>query len=293
MNILITGAKGQLGQCIKSEVEKNDEKNNYFFVGKNDVDIFSVSSIRTFVKENLIDIIINCAAYTGVDKAEDFNESTMAYNINVIGVDNLVTVCKEEDIYLVHISTDFVFDGNNNFPYKEDAECNPLCVYGRTKYFGEKKIMGYDKGIIIRTSWLYSEYGSNFYKTMRNRIIDEKYTTVVSDQIGTPTYARDLANFIIFMINTEKIKECKGIYHFSNDGCCSWYDFAVAIEVSYCDYASDKIIKPCKTGEYPSKAMRPKYSVLGKDKIKEIGFQTRHWLTALLDCISKDRDLIE
>lgn len=292
MNILITGAKGQLGQCIQSEIERYNVRNNYFFEGSDKVNILSISDIRNYVKENSIDIIINCAAYTAVDKAEeDIESTTAAHNVNVNGVNNLTLVCKEYNIYLIHISTDFVFDGESNIPYNEESECNPLSVYGKTKRNGEKIVLEYDKGIIIRTSWLYSEYGSNFYKTMKNRILDKKSTTVVSDQIGTPTYARDLARFLIYIINTEKIKNCKGVYHFSNNGCCSWYDFASSIETMYCNYASDIYITPCKTKEYPCKAVRPKYSVLGKDRLKELNFIPRHWITALKDCMSEELEL--
>ena len=295
MNILVTGAKGQLGQCIQSEIEKYGIRNNYFFEGSDTVNILSVSDIRNYVIKNSIDIIINCAAYTAVDKAEGDDNSNVepitAYNINVIGVDNLVEVCKDYNIYLIHISTDFVFDGRSNSPYNEYDECNPLCVYGSTKRSGERIVLGYDKGIVVRTSWLYSEFGKNFYKTMKSRILEEKPTIVVSDQIGTPTYARDLAKFLIFIINTDKIKDCKGVYHFSNSGCCSWYDFAAAIEIMFSQYCSDKYITPCKTEEYPCKAVRPKYSVLGKDRLKEINFTPRHWMTALKDCMLEEYDL--
>jgi dTDP-4-dehydrorhamnose reductase len=298
MNILITGADGQLGRCILT-VYRNayyqNSKNNYHFVGRESVDITNKDSIEKWVKDYNIDIIVNCAAYTNVEKAEDDKDTAMAINFHA--VKNLVDVCKNHDVFLIHISTDFVFDGQTNKPYSTISECKPLNVYGLSKYFGENSVLEYDKGMVIRTSWLYSEFGNNFYRTMLNRIINKQKTRVVCDQVGSPTYARDLAEFIIFLIeeqDEEDIEAHTGLYHFTNNGCCSWYDFAAAIEFLWQEgVKKDVYIEPCRASEYPCKAQRPYYSVLTKYELLEFPYEPRHWLTALKECMMNDYEIQE
>jgi dTDP-4-dehydrorhamnose reductase len=297
MNILITGADGQLGRCILT-VYRNayyqNSKNNYHFVGRESVDITNKDSIEKWVKDYNIDIIVNCAAYTNVEKAEDDKDTAMAINFHA--VKNLVDVCKNHDVFLIHISTDFVFDGQTNKPYSTISECKPLNVYGLSKYFGENSVLEYDKGIVIRTSWLYSEFGKKFYRTMINRIIDRKDTKVICDQVGTPTYARDLARFILFWIeeqDEEDMNAHTGIYHFSNNGCCSWYDFAATIEQMWWAKGENTFITPCKSNEYPSKVERPAYSVLDKTYLYEFPYEPRHWMAALRECMMNDLEIQE
>ena len=288
MNILVTGGSGQLGTCLKDEVNSAPRTNTWYFADRSMVDITDINSVRSYVIENKIDVIVNCAAYTNVEKAEE--EYDLALSINCYAVKNLTQICREYNMYLIHISTDFVFDGNHYKPYYTIDDCNPINAYGKTKYYGECEALEYEKSIIIRTSWLYSEYGKNFYRTMTNRIKDRKETRVVMDQIGSPTYARDLAEFIIFMVeeqDNDNLSAHTGIYHFTNNGCCSWYDFAAAIEFLYLNSNSD-YIKPCSSKEYPSKALRPFYSVLNKRDLYEFPYEPRHWLVALKDCIIND-----
>ena len=292
MNILITGADGQLGTCILEEVRtqfikgdkhiKEQSENKYFYTDVNILDITDKKSIEDYVADNGIDIIVNCAAYTNVERAEDY-EKEKAHLINFHGVKNIAEVCQDRDLHFIHISTDFVFNGEDNKPYDENHACAPINVYGWTKYFGENEAHCCDNFTIIRTAWLYSEYGNNFFKTMLNRINNKQETTVICDQIGTPTYAKDLARFIIHLIEKEDLSKCKGIYHFTNQGCASWYDFAAAIE----KFTTSKIeyIKPCLTKDYKTMAERPKYSVLGKERLNEFDFKQRHWMEALCECI--------
>lgn len=286
MNILITGADGQLGTCILEEVRtqfiKEQSENKYFYTDVNVLDITDKKSIEDYVADNGIDIIVNCAAYTNVERAEDY-EKEKAHLINFYGVKNIAEVCQDRDLHFIHISTDFVFNGEDNKPYDENHACAPINVYGWTKYFGENEVHCCDNFTIIRTAWLYSEYGNNFFKTMLNRINNKQETTVVCDQIGTPTYAKDLARFIIHLIEKEDLSKCKRIYHFTNQGCASWYDFAAAIE----KFTTSKIeyIKPCLTKYYKTMAERPKYSVLGKERLNEFDFKQRHWMEALCECI--------
>ena len=289
--ILVTGGKGQLGTSLIEEIRHihsyggsiNETENEYFFEEYDVVDITDKKSIENYIAEYGIDIIVNCAAYTNVERAEGDGKEN-AHLINFKGVKNLAEVCQERDLHLIQISTDFVFNGENNIPYDENYACAPINVYGWTKYFGENEAHCCDNFTIIRTAWLYSEYGNNFFKTMLNRIRNKENTNVVSDQIGTPTYAKDLARFIIHIIEKEDLSECKGIYHFTNQGCASWYDFAAAIE----KLVTTKIeyIKPCLTKDYKTLAERPKYSVLGKERLNQFDFEQRHWMDALSECIN-------
>ena len=284
MNILVTGANGQLGSEIK--VLSKNYPYHFFFTDKDKLDITKKEEIEKFVKEKDIDLIINCAAYTAVDKAEE--EKELADLINHKAVKYLANVSKENDITLIHISTDYVFDGKNYKPYKEDDKTSPQGIYGLTKLKGEEAFINLGaRGIIIRTSWVYSTFGHNFVKTML-RLKDRKELGVVFDQIGTPTYARDLAKAILEIIdkNYEKLNDFKTeIFHYSNEGVCSWYDFAKAIfEIKDIDIK----INPIETKEYPTPAKRPHYSVLNKSKIKkEFNIEIPYWRESLKKCLKE------
>jgi len=284
MNILVTGANGQLGSEIK--VLSKNYPYHFFFTDKDKLDITKKEEIEKFIKENDIDLIINCAAYTAVDKAEE--EKGLTDLINHQAVKYLAEISKENDITLIHISTDYVFDGKNYKPYKEDDKTNPQGIYGLTKLKGEEAFINSNaRGIIIRTSWVYSSFGNNFVKTML-RLKDRKELSVVFDQIGTPTYARDLAKAILEIIdkNYEKLNNFKAeIFHYSNEGICSWYDFAKAIF----DIKDINIkINPIETKEYPTPAKRPHYSVLNKSKIKkEFNIEIPYWRESLKKCLKE------
>lgn len=286
MKVLVTGGNGQLGKCLQSVVMSKPYSESYRFVDRTELDITNKDQVKEVIQG--YDVVINCAAYTNVEKAED--DYSTAYAINVIGVENLMNACRESGSFLIHISTDFVFDGRQNHPYSECSSKNPLSNYGLTKSEGENILLDSGFGMIIRTSWLYSEYGNNFYRTMLQRIREGKITRVISDQIGTPTYARDLANFICDIIEHDEELESRGgsIYHFTNYGCCSWYDFAKTIEIFDQGYYNGGFIQPCTENEYPTKARRPRYSVLRKEYILEFGVEPRHWIEALSECMSLD-----
>lgn len=282
-NILITGSNGQLGNELRLVVEDNDKVNNYFYTDVEELDITNKSEVSQFLHANNIDVVVNCAAYTNVDKAED--EKEIADLINHIGVKNLAETCKERDGFLIHVSTDYVFDGTKNTPYTETDETKPLGVYGETKLRGENAIISSGcKYVIIRTSWLYSSFGKNFLKTMQRLTAEKESLKVVFDQVGTPTYAGDLANvlYTIFQKEDDNIKN--QIYHFSNEGVCSWYDFAVAINEAS---GHDCNIKPCHSIEFPSKVARPTYSVMDKTKIKsDLRIEIPHWTVSVLNCVN-------
>lgn len=281
-NILITGSNGQLGSEIRQLSEKSNHR--FFFTDVAELDITDKSAIERFISENQIDIIINCAAYTNVDKAEDDFE--MADKINHLAVKNLADLCAQRKQFLIHISTDYVFDGTKNFPYVETDSTAPLGVYGHTKLNGEKAVICSEcEHLIIRTSWLYSSFGNNFVKTMRRLTAENESLKVVFDQVGTPTYAGDLAKAILEIIETEKYQDNIGIYHFSNEGVCSWYDFAIEIRNLF---GNDCDIQPCHSSEFPSKVTRPNFSVLDKTKIKEtFGIKIPYWKDSLRKCVDK------
>lgn len=260
--ILVTGSDGQLGTCIRQLSKKTNEV-KFIFKNSTELDITDEKQVISFFSKNSIDYCVNCAAYTAVDNAE--SNSKLAFKINSEAVKNLAEVCKENRSTLIHISTDFVFDGNSKKPYKESDNPNPKSVYGVSKLQGEKEIQSILKEyFIIRTSWLYSEFGNNFMKTMLRLAQDRKSLGVVNDQIGSPTYANDLAYIILKIINLNS--KDFGIYHFSNEGIITWYDFAKEIFKQ----SNTKIsLKPIFTKEYPTPAKRPKYSVLDTTKIKE------------------------
>jgi len=281
-NILVTGSNGQLGNEFRLVVEEKDKINKYYFTDVADLDITNKNEVSNFLITNNIDIVVNCAAYTNVDKAEDDREN--ADLINHIGPKNIAEVCRERNGFLIHISTDYVFDGTKNTPYTETDETKPLGVYGETKLKGENAII--DSGceyVIIRTSWLYSSFGKNFLKTMQKLTAEKESLKVVFDQVGTPTYAGDLANVIykIILKNDGNIKN--QIYHFSNEGVCSWYDFTVAINEAF---GHNCKVLPCHSDEFPSKVTRPSFSVLDKTKIKNVlGIDIQHWRESMEKCI--------
>ncbi|MDO5104430.1 dTDP-4-dehydrorhamnose reductase [Capnocytophaga sp.] len=277
MNILVTGANGQLGSEIRKLVT-NSVKNTYFFTDTTDLDITNLKKVASFVVDNQVDIIVNCAAYTQVDKAED--NVTAADLVNHMAVANLAKVCKQQGVKLIHISTDYVFSGSKNRPYTEQDAEQPLGVYGRTKFDGEQAIR--TEGIphlIIRTSWLYSSFGHNFVKTIQKLSAERTELKVVFDQVGTPTYAADLAEFILYVIENDLFKNKQETYHFSNEGVCSWFDFATEIvRLS----GNECKVTPCLSDEFPAKVKRPHYSVLDKSKLKnDFQYAVPHWKKSL------------
>lgn len=288
MNILVTGANGQLGNEVQI-VSKQSAKDHYFFTdvcdGYEKLDITDIEKVRAFVKAHEINCIINCAAWTNVDKAETAGD--IVETLNAVAPENLAKVMKEAGGLLVHISTDYVFGGDPyNTPCREDQKGTPTGVYGLTKLHGEQKIeaTGCDH-VIIRTAWLYSEFGHNFVKTMLNLTATKPMLKVVFDQTGTPTYAGDLANVIFDIVENRKFEGNTGVYHFSNEGVCSWYDFTKMIALlaghTDCD------IEPCHSDEYPSPVTRPAYSVLDKTKIKDtFGVKIPYWLDSLKKCMN-------
>ncbi len=283
MNILVTGANGQLGTSIRDKSAKSSH--NYIFTDVAELDITDSNAVKQMVKDKDVDLIINCAAYTNVEKAED--DSEFAEVLNAKAVKNLAEAMAEKGGRLIHISTDYVFGKNaGNTPRGEDEPTNPTGVYGITKLHGEQAIMESGvKAIILRTAWLYSEYGNNFLKTML-RLTGEKPTlNVVFDQCGTPTYAGDLAEAIIDIIDNGQIDGNEGIFHFSNEGVCSWYDFTKEIARQA---GHDKCeIYPCHSDEFPSKVVRPSYSVLDKTKFKKtFNCSVPYWTEALERCLS-------
>lgn len=282
MNILVTGANGQLGNSMRKVSVSS--KDNYIYTDVAELDITSLGAIRSMVAAHSIEVIINCAAYTNVDRAEE-DEST-AELLNAKAVENLALAAKANDALLIHISTDYVFGGNsNNTPIAENEPMNPTGAYGRTKLHGEEAIKTVGcRHIIIRTAWLYSEFGANFVKTMLKVTAEQPSRKVVIDQVGTPTYAGDLAEVIFDIIGNRKYENNYGTYHYSNEGVCSWYDFAK--EIARQANHTDCDIQPCRSSEFPSKVIRPSYSVLDKTKIKAtFGLSVPYWAESLERCI--------
>ncbi len=282
MNILITGSNGQLASDIK-EISKNYEY-SFFFTTKDELDISDTIAIENFLNNNSIDTIINCAAYTAVDKAEE--DEINADKINHLAVENLAKLSKEKKIKLVHISTDYVFDGKNHKPYVETDKTAPNGVYGKTKLDGEDAMRALNptNSIIIRTSWVYSSYGANFVKTMLRLGKEKEKLGVIFDQVGTPTYAADLAKTILDIlpkIKNEKVE----IYNYSNEGVLSWYDFAKEIMKMA---KIDCEINPIESSEYPTPATRPHFSLINKSKIKkDFGITIPYWKDSLDMCLRK------
>ena len=312
MTILVTGANGQLGNEMRILAKESQDK--YIFTDVNQVegletsflDITDVDAVRQIVKENNINAIVNCAAWTNVDGAEDPEKYDLVEKLNATAPENLAKAMKEVDGLLVHISTDYVFGLEPyNTPCKEDQQGTPTGVYGLTKRHGEQKIMATGRShVIIRTAWLYSEFGKNFCKTMMNLTATKPELKVVFDQVGTPTYALDLAKAIVVVLNdydkcvipdlignlSDRTSYDKsGIYHYSNEGVCSWFDFTKMIAeyngTTTCD------IQPCHSNEFPSPVTRPSYSVLDKTKIKKtFGISVPYWTDSLKKCITNLKD---
>jgi len=286
MFILVTGANGQLGKSIKSLVRQNKLSHTFFFVTRNQLDLSNPVNIHNYFETHSFDLIINCAAYTAVDKAEHYQEE--ADMINHIAVKQIAKIAKNNNIKLIHISTDFVFDGLEYKPYFESDATSPLNIYGQTKLDGEYAILSIMKSnaIIIRTSWLYSEYGNNFVATILRLSQKSSNLNIVSDQIGTPTFARDLGIAILNIIKSEKFnvpKKASEIYHYSNEGKCSWYDFAKEVVNNS---GAKCAINPIKTEDYPTPAKRPKNTVMSKEKIsKEFDLKIIFWKDSLKYCM--------
>ena len=283
MKILVTGANGQLG-CEMRRLGAVSP-NNYIFTDVAELDITNAAAVMYVAKHYSIDAIVNCAAYTNVDKAE--SDETTAELINATAVANLAAAMKEVGGTLFHISTDYVFGSEGNTPRTEDMPLNPLGVYGRTKLHGEQAIIESGcKALIFRTAWLYSEFGNNFLKTMLRLTAEKEQLNVVFDQVGTPTYAGDLALAIFSIIEAGVYEGNEGIYHFSNEGVCSWYDFAVEIAAA-AGHTSCRI-NPCHSSEFPSPVTRPPYSVLDKTKIKNtFDIDIPHWRESMEYCIKR------
>lgn len=279
-NLLITGANGQLGNEMRNLLA-SDRQFNSFFADIDTLDITDAHAVYHFVESNKIDIIINCAAYTAVDKAED--DLVVCAKINVDAVGNLAGTARNCGAKVLHVSTDYVFDGFNYQPYTEDDNTNPKTAYGITKRDGERLLLRTaPDSIIVRTAWLYSPYGKNFVKTMINLGREKEQLNVVCDQIGTPTCAADLAAAIYAIISADEW--LPGIYNFSDEGVCSWYDFAKAIH-RLAGIGTCKVL-PVRTKDYPTRATRPLYSVLDKSKIKKtFGIEIPHWEESLAKCI--------
>ncbi len=287
MNILVTGGNGQLGNCLRNAARGSDDSYIFTDVAGDDVvrlDITDADAVSRMVRENDVKVIVNCAAYTNVDKAED--DAELAELLNATAVRNLAEAVKANDGTLIHISTDYVFGKEPyNVPCREDQKGTPTGVYGMTKLHGEQAIAESGcRALIFRTAWLYSEYGRNFVKTMLNLTATKPELKVVFDQVGTPTYAQDLADAIYRIIDGRMMAGNEGTYHYSNEGVCSWYDFTKMIA----EYAGNRgcDVQPCHSDEFPSKVVRPSYSVLDKTKFKEtFGMAVPYWTDSLRRCI--------
>ena len=284
MNVLVTGANGQLGRSVRKEAEGSADK--YIYTDVAELDITDPNAVKEFVEGNDIDVIVNCAAYTNVDAAEDHEPLAMKINGDAPGI--LARAIKEKGGHLIHISTDYVFGGaGKNIPLSEEQPPSPTGAYGRTKLRGEEEIAKSGApAVILRTAWLYSDYGNNFVEKILSLLSNRDSIKVVFDQCGTPTYATDLAKAIVDMIENRKLKGNEGIYHFSNEGVCSWYDFAhAAARLAKLD---NKEVLPCHSSEFPSKVERPPYSVLDKTKYKEtFGRKIPHWHDSLKEMMGK------
>jgi len=281
MKVLVTGSNGQLGLSIKNQAGSFPNF-HFIYTDVDELDITNIEKLKIFFQKNKIDALINCAGYTAVDKAEA--EREMAFLINAQAVKNLAMLSSDLGFFMIHISTDYIFDGNKTTPYLETDIPNPQSIYGHSKFEGENEIIRHAKNVVIlRTSWLYSENGNNFVKTIQRLAKDRPELKVVSDQVGTPTYAGDLAEVILKIIAHKSDFSGVNIYHYSNEGVASWFDFASAIvELDKLDCK----VKPITTEEYPLPAKRPFFSVLSKEKIKEeIGLIIPDWKESLKKCI--------
>ena len=282
ITILVTGGDGQLGSALR--LASAESHHRYIFTDIEELDITSAEAVGELFSREKIDIVVNCAAYTAVDLAEEQEDT--ADKINHKAAALLAEVCAQHNATLIHISTDYIFSGDSQRTYTEDDTPAPLNAYGRTKLSGERAVTKSGcKSIILRTSWLYSEFGKNFVKTMRNLTATHKEIKVVADQFGTPTYAGDVAEAIVQIIENKKYDKC-GVYNYSNLGECSWYDFAM--EIARESGNGNCKITPCTTADYPTKAMRPRYSVLDKSKfVATFGIKIPAWQESLAECIKK------
>ena len=283
MNILVTGSEGQLGNEIR-ELEKEYQKHTFFLTDKNELDITKEEAINKFFKANKIEVLINCAGYTAVDKAE--GDKPQAMLINATAVKYLAQACAKSNALMIHVSTDYVFEGKSFKPYTENDTASPKSIYGKTKLDGEiEVIFNAKRALIFRTSWLYSSYGKNFVKTIAEKAKTTKELRVVFDQIGTPTYAADLARAILDIIPKVPSKIRSEIYNYSNEGVTSWYDFAQAIvDIKNIDCK----IEPILSKDFPTEAARPFYSVLNKSRVKkDFGITIPHWRKSLEICLAK------
>lgn len=283
LNILITGANGQLGSELRRLAATSP--NHYISTDAAELDITDADAVSACMCANRVDIVVNCAAYTNVERAED--DEPAADRLNRLAVGNLAAAAAAAAATLIHVSTDYVFDGSTCVPYTEQAPTAPLGAYGRTKLAGEQAVLTSGcKALIFRTGWLYSEFGNNFLKTMLRLTAEKEHLNVVFDQVGTPTYAGDLALAIFSVIEAGIYAGNEGIYHFSDEGVCSWYDFAVEIALAAGHTACN--IDPCRTADFPTKAQRPAYSVLDKTKIKHtFGLEIPHWRESMLYCLKR------
>ncbi len=285
-NILVTGAYGQLGNEVRI-LSANYPQYNFMFTDIDSLDICDKAMLLDFVQGNDIRYIINCAAYTAVDKAED--EPELCEKINTKAVKNLGEVAQAVNAGIIHVSTDYVFNGKGYIPYTEDMPTNPCSVYGKTKLKGEKALLkACENAIVVRTAWLYSPFGNNFVKTMRKLGAEREQLNVIFDQIGSPTFAEDLAAALLIIVDQtiDRIHDKGGIFHYSNEGVCSWYDFTLKIHqlsgITTCN------VHPIETKDYPTKATRPHFSVLNKAKIKStFGITVPHWESSLQRCIEQ------
>ena len=287
MQILVIGKTGQLGQSINEIVSKMQSCDEFVFVGRDELDLSDIDGVVSYFENNNFDIIINCAAYTAVDMAE--SEIELADRINHLAIHKIATIANKQQIKLIHISTDYVFSGESNIPYLESDVVNPINIYGKTKLAGEQAVLETmpTDATIIRTSWVYSEYGNNFVDTMMRFGKERDELNVVSDQIGSPTYAVDLAMAILHIIQNEEFLNSgqkTQIYHYSNEGSCSWFDFAKEIfELTNIQCS----VNPITTEQYPTPTQRPRNTLMNKDKIaKTFGINIPHWEVSLKTCIA-------
>lgn len=283
LDILVTGADGQLGRSLQRLGAVSP--NRYHFTDRAQVDITDAEAVRAAAEATHASVIVNCAAYTAVDRAEE--EPEVAELLNATAAGHLAAAAAHTGATLIHISTDYVFDGRGNAPLAEEAPTAPLNVYGRTKLRGEQAVAASGcRAITIRTAWLYSEYGNNFLKTMLRLTTERDHLRVVCDQTGTPTYAGDLALAIFSIIESGRYEGNEGLYHFSNEGVCSWYDFAAEIAAETGRDACR--IEPCRTADYPTRAVRPAYTVLDKTKIKRtFDIEIPHWRDSMRYCMER------
>ena len=283
LEILVTGADGQLGRSLRRLGAAG--ANRYTFTDVAELDITDADAVRRQFGEHRYDVVINCAAYTNVERAEAEEEA--ADRLNRLAVRHLAQAAAAAGATLIHISTDYVFDGHASTPYTEEAATGPLNAYGRTKLAGEEEIAAAGcRALIFRTAWLYSEFGGNFLKTMLRLTAEKEHINVVADQIGTPTYAGDLALALFSIIEGGYYAGREGIYHFTDEGACSWYDFAV--EIARAAGHDTSRIEPCRTADYPTRALRPAYSLLDKSKVRRtFGLEIPHWRESMLYCLMR------